>query len=319
MNLRDILRNDFAEYIRSKLVGDKCEFCGSTKELNFHHIDRFHNSLMETLDELKLQELDTVHYDEMELKCIRNFMLAKQIKGEYKTLCRDCHMKLHGRERYSKEYKEHYYNPYGGYVIINTFEVKDIIPTMLFRFMKLCVNMNYDNIVCEYNSKGRIINKIKCNNETLMPMLKLNRTELYNTLVYLKDNKLIQTTDENYIKINKTIVTKGFCTYKSRYCIFTNNINSLYDSVENTNHKVFGNITKLLLNSEYNYINSKIKDIIFQLEQKNVTRAFEKMNNPKPLLVKVSKNKYMINPWFGYNSGFNNAFKSEIEKFNSLI
>ena len=98
----------------------------------------------------------------MELKMISNFMLAKQIKSEYKTLCRSCHMKLHVKEKYSDEYKNHYYNPNGGYIMINKkyFLENEMQLNHLFRFLYLATFINYDGYVIDKtkrknNSKSR--------------------------------------------------------------------------------------------------------------------------------------------------------------------
>lgn len=99
MNLREYLRNEWSQYIRPMMVKDECEWCGSSEELHLHHIEKFDSLLIETLNELQLQELDTMHYDEMELKMISNFMLAKQVKCKYQTLCKDCHTEEHKKER----------------------------------------------------------------------------------------------------------------------------------------------------------------------------------------------------------------------------
>lgn len=62
MNLREYLRAEWSQYIRPLIIKDKCEFCGSGVDLHLHHIDKFYNLLMETLEELQLQELDTEEY-----------------------------------------------------------------------------------------------------------------------------------------------------------------------------------------------------------------------------------------------------------------
>ena len=59
MNLRDLLRQDFWYKIRYNFIKEKCEICGKTNNLHLHHVDRFHNLLMETLEELQLNELDS--------------------------------------------------------------------------------------------------------------------------------------------------------------------------------------------------------------------------------------------------------------------
>ena len=56
MKLREFLRKEWGQYIRPLVVKDKCEFCGDDKGLHLHHIDRFHNILIDTLEELDLIE-----------------------------------------------------------------------------------------------------------------------------------------------------------------------------------------------------------------------------------------------------------------------
>lgn len=100
MNLREYLRAEWGQYIRPLIIKDKCEFCGSGEDLHLHHIDKFYNLLMETLEELQLQELDTEDYTKKELNLISHLMLSKQIRSRYKTLCKDCHFKIHNSEKY---------------------------------------------------------------------------------------------------------------------------------------------------------------------------------------------------------------------------
>lgn len=92
MNLREYLRAEWSQYIRPLIIKDKCEFCGSEEDLHLHHIDKFYNLLMETLEELQLQELDTEDYTKEELNLISHLMLSKQIRSSYKTLCKDCNI-----------------------------------------------------------------------------------------------------------------------------------------------------------------------------------------------------------------------------------
>ena len=37
-NLKNILRGDYAQYIRPLVIKDKCDLCGNDKELNFLHL-----------------------------------------------------------------------------------------------------------------------------------------------------------------------------------------------------------------------------------------------------------------------------------------
>lgn len=95
MNLREYLRAYFGKNLRPLLIKDKCQICGSTENLHLHHIDRFHNLLMETLEQLQLNELNTDDYNKYELNLITDIMLAKQLRIDYKTLCSKCHTKIH--------------------------------------------------------------------------------------------------------------------------------------------------------------------------------------------------------------------------------
>lgn len=93
MKLEQYLRNDFNKYIRPLFIKASCEVCESTEQLELHHSIQFSELLKETLKELKLDRKDTKDYTKSELESIRNFMIAKQLKIEYKTLCKKCHGK----------------------------------------------------------------------------------------------------------------------------------------------------------------------------------------------------------------------------------
>lgn len=95
MNLREQLRNEWSQYIRPLIIKDKCEVCGTEEDLHLHYTDEFCNLLTETLAELQLQELDIELYSKEELNLISHIMLSKQIRCEYKTLCRECHKEEH--------------------------------------------------------------------------------------------------------------------------------------------------------------------------------------------------------------------------------
>ena len=315
MNLREYLRNDFKDYIRPIIVKENCEICGETNHLHLHHIDRFHNLLMDTLYELKLQELDTNDYDEMELKSISNFMLAKQIKSEYKTLCKTCHMKLHGQEKYSDEYKAHYYNPYGGYVIVNNDVLNKlgIEPNFLFRFIFLCVNMNYDGYIVDKNKYKN--NKV--NIKTLQPIFKLSKTEYYSTINKLKEKKLI-VIDDKGILVNKKYVTKGYCNYKYSSKIFISNFIDLYNNVIATKHRHYGNLLMIYSKTKYGILNNSIHEMMHFCEQTNITRFFKNSNEYINMFKKIDKDTYLINPSIWYDMGLDGSFKAQIEKFNEL-
>lgn len=93
MKLEEYLRSDFNKYIRPLFIKSLCEVCESTERLELHHSIQFSKLLKVTLTELKLDRKDTKDYTKSELESIRNFMIAKQTKIEYKTLCKKCHGK----------------------------------------------------------------------------------------------------------------------------------------------------------------------------------------------------------------------------------
>ena len=229
MELREQLRNEWSKYIRPLMVKEECEWCGCKEDLHLHHIDRFHNLLVETLEELQLQELDTEDYEEFELKQISNFMLAKQLKSEYKTLCKECHMKLHAKEKFTDEYKNHYYNPNGGYIQLSEelFKLEDLSSNTLTRFIKLCCNTTYDGIVKNKRNKAVINGKLS---EYLMIKLNLSRAETFNFISEAKKFNLFEFKDD-MIYINKDFAQKGFINFKSVVKVFDKTFNELYDSM----------------------------------------------------------------------------------------
>ena len=114
MQLREKLRMDFSKYIRPIKMKEHCEVCGTTENLELHHLDQFIFTLEETLKELNLEEKDCDKYKENELKNIRNVMLGKQLKQSYLTLCTSCHDKeevirrnLSKRDEILKDIKRH--------------------------------------------------------------------------------------------------------------------------------------------------------------------------------------------------------------------
>ena len=318
MNLREMLRNDFTDYIRGKLVKEECEFCGSTKELNFHHIDRFHNSLIDTLDELKLQELNTEEYDTFELKCIRNFMLAKQIKSEYKTLCKSCHMKLHSKEIKSDTYKENYYNPFGAYIFINDENIikSDIQPDMLFRFLYLCTFMNYDGYIVDSSQK---INK-KIKYKDINNILKFKKTMFYKIMGYLIDKNFIKITKDKFVIINKDFATKGFNNYKNRIKMFQNEFKKLYNSTYIKKHKKSGQLLYLFLQLKEQKFKKSMKDIsdILGVNCTNATNLKEDINDVEINIIKSKDKINMFNPAIIYRGGLSGELKRSLEEFITL-
>lgn len=307
MNLREYLRSEWSQYIRPVMVKDKCEFCGSSEELHLHHIDRFHNLLVETLEELQLQELDTEFYDELELKQISNFMLAKQLKSEYKTLCKKCHMKLHNKEKYSEEYKNHYYNPNGGYITINIEDLKklNIENNILIRYLYLCCYSNYNNKITIAVNKTRHKNLLK---EDLINMLNMSKGEAYRTIKCLTDNELIYINDDSII-LNRSYCTKGNNNYKNKLKIFINSYLNIYSNIDPRKHKTLGNIlnnsicSKNLIYDEYTLEKYGNKT--------RIKRYIESIEN----LGKFNKNEIILNPNTFYCGYLDFSYKDIINKY----
>lgn len=312
MILRELLRNDFKDYIRNRIVKDKCEICGCTEKLHLHHIDKFHNLLMETLDELKLQELDTDDYDEFELQSIRNFMLAKQIKCDYSTLCESCHMKLHSKEVYSKEYKEHYYNPFGGYILVNYEKLNelDISHNLLFRLIYLGVNTNYDGYIVD-KTKNR---NNKYNSTNLNELLQLSRSEYFNTLKKLEELYLI-IKDDNGIIVNKKFIARGFTNYKHYAKIFNDNFISFYNNTKISEHNYYGKVFMIFMISNHGKIDDLPKEVEKYCDKTHISRFIKNANKNMILFKKISVKEYIINPTLWYDGMLSNEFKNALESF----
>ena len=60
MRIQELLRQDFANYIRPAFIGCKCEKCGKSKQLELHHVYRFYDMLKDTLEEFNLEYKDSV-------------------------------------------------------------------------------------------------------------------------------------------------------------------------------------------------------------------------------------------------------------------
>lgn len=306
MNLRDHLRNEWSKYIRPLMVKDKCEWCGCESDLHLHHIDRFHNLLVETLEELQLQELDIEFYDEMELKQISNFMLAKQIKSEYKTLCKSCHILLHNKERNSEEYKNNYYNPNGGYIIINKkIQELNIPDNLMAKFVKLACFINYNNIIAI--NKNRKIPYQSNNLKTLMSILNLGRTETINFLSFFKDKELLKLEDD-IITINKTYITRGYNNYNESFKVFNERYIELYNNLDNVKKSKFiGNI-----------INNYSCDIEYDKDKFNKNKTEFKNDLNKLKLGCLVENKIYINPNIIYQGALDYSYKNKIDEFELI-
>lgn len=309
MNLREYLRKEWSQYIRPLMVKNKCGFCGCEEELHLHHIDRFHNLLVETLEELQLQELDTEFYGEFELKQISNFMLAKQLKSEYKTLCKTCHIKLHNKEKYSDEYKNHYYNPNGSYVQISKklFEIDGLENNNLARFIKLCCNITYDGVLKINNRKVKFEDNM---NEVLGGILNLERTDIYRFIEATKKYNLVFYNGFEIV-VNKEFAQKGFIKENTVVKIFNDKYNQVYDSMTARKHKTLGNIIKAFNFDVYNYDKNFFSD-------KNITRFTNDINNLLGI-AKVCNKKIIYNPNILYKGSLDYSYKNKIDEYEEEI
>lgn len=301
MNLRVFLREEWSKYVRPLIVKDKCEFCGSEEDLHLHHIDRFHNLLIETLEELDLEELDTDKYSTLELQNISNIMLGKQLKCGYKTLCKNCHLKLHAKENKEEIYKT--YNPYGSYLFLNIdkFKENNIEPSIFIKIIKLSTFMNYDNQLK--------IKKKSYGLKDIQDLLNMKERNFHRFKTYILKNKLIIIDENKNIFINKDYIKKGYTNYKNKMIVFIDNFNKLYDKLEDRKHKILGNI--IYFNKEQNqiypieYINySNIHRTIQELKKHDILKYKNKsiMFNPSIFCFDfISNIKILEDTYFNFN------------------
>lgn len=99
MNLKEYLRNDWSKNIRHLFIKEACLICGCDTELELHHVTAFDFLVKSTLQELKLNELNTEEYTKEELQSILHYMRSKQINIKYETLCINCHDEKHNKTK----------------------------------------------------------------------------------------------------------------------------------------------------------------------------------------------------------------------------
>lgn len=91
--LSEHLRSEIGNYFIPLVRKNKCEICGATENLEVHHIYQFVDMLNDVLNELNLEFKYVDEYTELELLNIEEKMLGKHLYYNYKTLCRNCHLK----------------------------------------------------------------------------------------------------------------------------------------------------------------------------------------------------------------------------------
>ena len=96
MKLEDYLRNDFTNNLKPLIIKDKCEICGIDEKLHLHHVYDFSSYLKRCLTHLRLEYKEDIgEYNIKDLRLIRDSMISAQLRGRYKTLCRECHKEEH--------------------------------------------------------------------------------------------------------------------------------------------------------------------------------------------------------------------------------
>ena len=304
MNLREYLRAEWSQYIRPLIIKDKCEFCGSDEELHLHHIDKFYNILMETLEELQLQELDTEGYTKEELNLISHLMLSKQIRSSYKTLCKDCHTKLHYSEKYQEEYREYYYNPNGNYATINVEKLNklNLNDNILTRFLLLCCFVKYNNNTLSIKDTNNRYRALK--EQEIRDMLNIKKTEYYNTKRELINNNLIEINEQNEFLLNKSIVKRGNNNFKNNIKIFTNNYIFEYSKLSPVKHRVIGNLINNCLCG---------KELLYKGNFTKLKNGIKDCN-----IFKFNKKEVVLNPSIIYTGQLTPEYKKVIEEYENI-
>ena len=96
MKLREYVRGQSVRHLIPLFKKDKCEACGTEERLEWHHVIPFAQLLSDCLEVLGYDNKDVGEYTENQLYNIDSYMLGSQIIKGSMTLCKNCHMKLHG-------------------------------------------------------------------------------------------------------------------------------------------------------------------------------------------------------------------------------
>lgn len=316
LKLRELLRNDFWKYIRNRLILSECEVCGSANNLNLHHIDRFQNMLMETLTELQLNELDIECYDDFELQCIRNFMLAKQIKSNYKTLCEGCHRYIHIKESKSDVYKDFYYNPYGRFVYLNLNKLLslNVKPAYIFHIIYILTFQKFNSNKLCIKQKNRIYKYITF--ENISEYLNIEKTLCARIKKIMKDNNIVKTDSENNVLLNPEYGYMGFNKGDNFIKVFQDTFREFYTNTPPRQCKPVSYLLILLEKYNNNLIEESKSNIdeVLKFKDKNAfNHMIHSINNiDDKVFNKYDKNKYYISPKLIYCGELNNNLK-EIE------
>ena len=117
-------------------------------------------------------------------------------------------------------------------------------PQYITRFIKLCCHANYNNDLSAKNNK-------KIYKNDLSNILLLQPTTLNKTIKTLKDKSLIELYKNKIVYVSKEYFSKGKINRdinetKSTICFFTEPFKNIYKNIDSTQHKILGNILKLV-------------------------------------------------------------------------
>lgn len=180
MNTIIRLRLDFNNKIRPLYIKNQCEYCESTEQLELNHISKhFATMLHETLDMLGLKYyIEWNEYTDNEKELIRDIMLGKQLRCDYNTLCKECHVKYH--DEYGKDWtklNKYYYDKR----IESENERRMYNNEVVIPYLNSIV----DNVLLTKNDRTKLIEVLNVRNKINNRILK--SIDILNS--YLKENK----------------------------------------------------------------------------------------------------------------------------------
>lgn len=253
--------------------------------------------LVETLTELNLNEREVEDYSYYELTLIENFMLAKQVKCSYLTLCKKCHKKQHMIDINSNIYKTMFYNPYGKFFFVDVNLIQNIKNKYLTKLLYLACFSDYSNYIRWGKSKGNYANK-----KDIHEILKGNNESFYEFYNYCISNGYIYLENEKHV-INKKLISRGAGdSIRESARIFTDNFFSFYHSKSPKIRGKVGAILKLI--NICNYTTNEIylthRQIKHTLNISKSLNAYINGNNNAngvmDLLISTGPDKYTLNP-----------------------
>lgn len=261
--------------------------------------------------DIELLALDVVNYSEI-LAGVDKETLANEKSKEILEKIKD-----------QDEFDKFVYSILGNFYFGFYKRIEDKIKPMNYvRFLYLCSYMDYQN---------RLVKRIGVKNfsikeDELQEILRIGKTEYYNTKKELLDNEMIIVNDDKSICINENYCKKGKIVKNnmvSKIRIFNNGIKSLYESCNAKEHKKLAFLFDIIKYCHYDYniicfnpseeLSDKIKtlsvkELCLELGYKNVTDFRRKMMNfkinNKPVFdihTVNSKEVIQINPMIYYN------------------